>query len=75
MKVNKMWAMFSRDHVMVSWSANPTRCEVMDKVEQSYGMKWRDLYNKHGYRIEKVVVLRAEEFEELLAKQGGGKNE
>ena len=73
MKINKMWAMFDRDRMMVSWTAKPTRHEVIDKVEQIYGMKWRQLYKQHGYRIEKVVVLRAADFEELLAVQGGEK--
>jgi len=55
---------------LFQWAVRPTRREVMDEVEDNYGMKWQHLYKQYGYRIEKVVVLRADEFEELLRRAG-----
>ncbi len=73
MKINRMWAVFNANDVLYSWTVRDTRREVINKIESDWGIKWPHLY-RNGYRIEKVVVLRAAEFEELLAKQGGGRS-
>ena len=71
MKINRMWAMFDTAGGLFKWSIMPLRVDVIEKVEKNYGLKWAQLYKPYGFRIEKVVVLRAEDFEELLAEKGG----
>ncbi len=70
MKINRMWALYHDDGVLASRLIAHTEMALVDKVEQRFGMKWPELAEHYGYTIEKVVVLRAEEFEELLGKRG-----
>ena len=65
-----MYAMFDKDEVLCQWTIKHTSWEVIDKAEQHFGLKWQELEERYGYRIEKVVVLRTTDFEELLAEKG-----
>lgn len=70
MKINRMWAMFYKDGVLYRPSIAPTRMDVVDGAKIHYGEEWPALAKRYGYTIEKVVVLRAEDFEELLRRAG-----
>ena len=70
MKVNRMWAMFGKRRTLFPFTLDLTRKEVIRNTVRDYGAEWRTIRKRYGYTIEKVVVLRAEEFEELLRRAG-----
>lgn len=65
MKINIMWAMFDERKIFSPYTIVLTRREAIRGAERDFGMKWGEI-KKHGYRIEKVVVLRADEFEAAI---------
>lgn len=66
MKPDTLWAMYDSGGTLVPWAVRPTRQKVISLVQNHYGTPWRYLRRRFGYRLDKVVVLRAAEYEQLL---------
>lgn len=63
MKINRMWAVVDEKGKLRFWMVMPTRRGAIEEAEKRFALQHSEIKERYGYRIEKVVVLRADDFE------------
>lgn len=62
MRINRMLAMFYENGTLLRRFIGRTKPGLIDEIQKHFGLTWPDLVEQYGYRIEKIVVLRADEW-------------